>query len=64
MKHKSTTKLKWSKKENDYIINWGKDFQSNIGFINDYILDKEFLEELRKRGYDLESMKFEIKKFI
>jgi len=63
MKHQSTTKIKWSKRENDYKISWDKDHKSNIGFINDYILDEEFLQELRQRGYDLDSLKFEIKKF-
>ena len=63
MIHQSTTKIKWSKREKDYKITWDKDHQCNAGFINDYILDKEFLKELRERGYDLDSLKFEIKKF-
>ena len=64
MKHQSTTKIKWSKKENDYKIDWDKDLQCNAGFINDHILDKSFLQELRERGYDLDTLKFEIKKFV
>lgn len=63
MIHQSTTKIKWSKKENDYKIDWDKDHQCNAGFINDHILDKSFLQELRERGYDLDTLKFEIKKF-
>jgi hypothetical protein len=63
MNHQSTTKIKWSKRENNYVISWDKDHQCNSGFINDYILDKLFLQELRERGYDLDTLKFEIKKF-
>jgi hypothetical protein len=63
MIHQSKTKIKWSKREKDYKISWDKDHKCNIGFINDYILDEEFLQELRQRGYDLDSLKFEIKKF-
>lgn len=45
------------------MIDWQKDHQANASFINDYILDKEFIKELLERGYDLDTFRFEIKKF-
>lgn len=63
MKHQSKTTIRWSRKENDFVIDWQKDHQCNASFINDHILDKSFLQELRERGYDLDTLRFEIKKF-
>lgn len=45
------------------MIDWQKDHQANASFINDYLLDKDFIQELRERGYDLDTFRFEIKKF-
>ena len=59
--NKKTT-IKWSKQSKDFIVSWHENHIFNAGFINDHILDKAFLEELKKRGYNVKTLKFEISK--
>lgn len=53
-------KVHWSKKENDFLIHYDK--SPNGGFVNDHLLNKEFLNELKNRGFDLKTLRFSIKK--
>lgn len=54
---------KWSKRENDYLINYPRKCDGHLvhGFFAGYTNGKEFMEELEKRGYDLKTLKFEVK---
>jgi hypothetical protein len=54
---------KWSKRENDYLINYPRKCDGHLlyGFFEGCMGVKEFLAELEKRGYDLKTLKFEIK---
>jgi hypothetical protein len=62
-KHKSKTTIKWSKRENDFLISWEKDYPHNMYHFHEQILDKEFLRSLTAKGYDIKTLKFEVKKF-
>lgn len=55
-------KVKYSKREQDFLIQWKNDFSSNGSFINDHICDKSFIAELKNRGYDITTLHFSIKK--
>ena len=55
-------KFRYSKKEKDFVIDWKKDLQGNAYFILDYLSDKDFIQELQSRGYDLDTINFSIKK--
>ena len=57
-------KIQYSKKEKDFLIHYENDYQSNAGYINDHILDKEFVAELKNRGYDVSTLKFSIKNLM
>lgn len=54
---------KWSKRHKDYLINYPAKCDGHLlyGFFEGYTPVKEFLKELEERGYDLKTMKFEIK---
>jgi hypothetical protein len=54
--------VRYSKKENDFVIHWTKDHQCNAGFILDVITEPYFLDELQNRGYDVDTLRFSIKK--
>lgn len=56
-------KIQYSKKEKDFLIHYENDYSSNAAYINDHILNKEFVDELKNRGYDVSTLKFSIKKF-
>jgi len=54
---------KWSKREKDFLIHFPRKCDGHLvnSFFNGHVNGKEFLEELEKRGYDLTTLKFEIK---
>lgn len=54
---------KWSKKEKDFLIHYPRKCDGHLvhGFFSGYMNGKEFMEELEKRGYDLKTLKFEVK---
>lgn len=62
-------KVKWSKKENDFLISFPRSCDGSL--INDYLFNhqywydsrmkKSLKDELEERGYDLTTIKFSIK---
>lgn len=63
-------KVNWSKKENDFMIHYPRSCDGNL--IQDFLFgkryafngikEKDIREELEKRGYDLTTLKFSIKR--
>lgn len=53
-------RVAWSKRERDFLIHY--DNSPTGGLVTDNLLKKEFIEELKNRGYDLKTLKFSIKK--
>jgi hypothetical protein len=59
----------WSKRENDFLIRYPRKCDGHLIYgrlMTDFFPkyergDKSFIDELEKRGYDLQSMKFEIR---
>ena len=53
---------KWSKKDNDIIVNYplGIGTNTDMCYFFNNILDRNKCLELEKRGYDLSTLKFEI----
>ena len=56
-------RAKWSKREKDIIINYPLGIQTNcdMGYLFYDVFTKEFKKEMKERGYDIETLKFEIK---
>ena len=54
-------KLRWNKREKDIEVVWEAGYKPFANYILD-MFGKEFQEEIKKRGYDLESIKFSINK--
>lgn len=54
-------RMKWNKKESDIEINWNAGSGRDAGFFID-LFKKNVQEEIKARGYDLETMKFSITK--
>ena len=52
-------KLRWSKREEDIEVTWEAGHKATACYILD-MFGKEFQEEMKKRGYDLESIKLSI----
>lgn len=55
---------KWSKRLNDFLIHHPAKCDGHLlyGFFEGHTTIKDFLKELEIRGYDLKTMKFEVKK--
>jgi len=55
-------KVRYSKKEKDFVVNFKNDYQSNAHWFLDYLTDKDFIQELQSRGYDTDTFSFSILK--
>lgn len=62
MNIKDKLTAKWSKKENDLLVNYpmGIGTRSDMAYFFFDILNRDKCVELEKRGYDLSTLKFEI----
>ena len=56
-------RAKWSKSERDIIINYPLGIQTNcdMAYLFCDVFTKEFKKEMEDRGYDITTLKFEIK---
>lgn len=61
MKAGDKLRVDWSKKENDLMIHWpaGSTTKTDAHWISG-IFDKEMANELKRRGYDIKTLKFSI----
>jgi hypothetical protein len=61
MKAINKLRVKWNKKEHDLLAHYprGKNTKSDAHFLVG-VFDQEFIDELRKRGYDITTMKFSV----
>ena len=53
-------RMKWNKKENDIEVNWNAGSGKDAGFFIGLLGDAQ--QEIKDRGYDLETIKFSISK--
>lgn len=53
-------KIRWSKRDNDLLVSY--DDKRNGHFVSNLVLTDELLSQLEARGYDIKTLKFEIKK--
>jgi hypothetical protein len=53
--------IKWSKREQDIQVNWNAGCKGTACYILD-MFNKKFQEEMKGRGYDLNSIKFSMNK--
>lgn len=73
MVDENTLSVKWNKKDNDHMINYPRSCDGHL--IHDYLFTEQFnsplrsgemkpslVKELEKRGYDLTTLKFQIKR--
>lgn len=53
---------RWSKKEKDILVTYplGIQTQCDMGYLFE-VFNKNFIKEMKDRGYDIKSLKFEIK---
>lgn len=54
-------RIRWNKKEKDIEVSWNAGSGKDAGFFLD-LIPKRILDEIIKRGYDLETIKFSISK--
>jgi len=62
MKAQFKLRANWSKKEKDIIVNYplGVGTKRDCNYLFHKCFNNEFVEEMSSRGYDIESLKFEI----
>ncbi len=53
-------RMKWNKKENDIEVNWNAGSGRDAGFFIELLGNAQ--QEIKDRGYDLETIKFSINK--
>lgn len=59
---KDRIKIRWSKRDNDLLVSY--DDKRNGHFVSNIMLNDELISGLEARGYDLKTLRFEIKKKI
>lgn len=55
-------KVRWSKKEKSIEVFWENTPRANGNYLF-MVFDDEFQEEMKRRGFDIATIKFEIKGF-
>ncbi len=61
MKQEDKLRAYWSKGERDIMLHWpGGESTRADGHYLSGLFDKEFTEEMKRRGYDLRTLKFSI----
>ena len=53
-------KVRWSKKEKSIEVFWENTPKANANYLF-RVFDDEFKEEMKRRGFDIKTIKFEIK---
>lgn len=55
-------RARWSKRENDILVTYplGISTSSDMGYLFTDIFNKDFIQEMKSRGYDIKTLKFEI----
>lgn len=53
-------KIRWSKKEESIEVFWENTQKANANYLL-MVFDDEFKEEMKNRGFDIKTIKFEIK---
>lgn len=57
-------RLYWSKKENDLMVNWDTGASSATARYLMGVLSKGVLKELESRGFDISTIRFQIRKKV
>lgn len=62
MEKNDKLRVDWNKRENDVMFHYplGLQTKTDAHYLHSSVFTDEFIEEIKKRGYDIKTLKFEI----